>query len=228
VSPTKPRASLMAATAVAMAVQLATAAPLPTGDEVIHRILGVNRNTPDIISADVLFKFRFRKPVSAPPDCVFKGTVRVEHGHELTLTVGQRTEGLACWAIDKYVLGRLFESREPVERMISRYDFEVLGEKLVDGHPYYLVRARAREPKTNPRGWIGWVDYDRGLVPEGTVEYAWGTIDTEQKYMQVSEAWVLSYQYLYTPRFDASMEVFYSNFHFAPRAFAPSAGLVPR
>ncbi len=65
-------------------------------------------------------------------------------------------------------------------------------------------------------------------MPEGTVEYAWGTIDTEQKYMQVSEAWVLSYQYLYTPRFDASMEVFYSNFHFAPRAFAPSAGLVPR
>lgn len=207
--------ALAAVAAAAMLLRPAAAAFTPTAEEIIQRILTtVNRSTPDLASVDARFRFRYKKPVTAPPDCVFEGTIRFERDRR-TLALGRRTAGLACWVVDRFVLGRLFESREPLESFLSRFEFEVLGLRLVDGHPYYLIQGRARDPRNNPRGLLGWVDYDLGLVPEGTVEYTWGTIDTEQKYAQVEGAWVLTYQYLYTPRFDASLEVVYSNFRFA-------------
>ncbi len=62
---------------------------------------------------------------------------------------------------------------------------------------------------------MAWVDYERGLVTDGFLEYSWGTIDTEQRYSRVQGAWMVIYQYIYTSRFDASLEVSYSDFRFA-------------
>lgn len=211
------RTALWALLAVGWAAWIGGAeADVPTAADILHRVLTANAGTPDVIGADVLFKFRVRKPVTAPPDCVFEGTLRLEQGHQV-LAVTRQTFGLACWAVNRFVIGRLFEGREPLERFLSRFDFEVLGEKLVDGSPYYLVQGKARDPRANPRGLIGWVDYARGLVVEGTVEYPWGTLESRQEYSRIEGAWVLTYQYLYAPRFGASLEALYSNFRFAPR-----------
>ncbi len=193
---------------------LVSGAAVPTPEEIIRRVLTANADTPDIVSAEVLFKFRYKKPVTDAPDCESEGTVHIERGHQ-AVTIGRRTIGLTCWALDTYVIGRLFEGAEPVQTFLSRFDFEVLGEKLVGSGHLYLMQGKARDPRTNPRGLIGWVDYERGLVMDGTVEYTWGNLDTEQRYTLLSGAWVLTYQYLYAERFKASMEVFYSNFQFA-------------
>jgi hypothetical protein len=190
--------------------------PVPAPEEIIHRVLTANADTPNVVAVDALFKFRVKKAVTDPADCVFEGTLTLEPSHQ-AVAIGRHTIGTTCWLVGTYVIGRLFAGAEPVEMFLSRFDFEVLGVKLVDGIHSYLVLGRARDPRTNPRGMIGWVDYDRGLVTEGTIRYAWGTLDMEQRYTQVEGAWVLSYQYLYLSRFSASMEVFYSNVRFAPR-----------
>lgn len=206
----------VAAVAAVVCLAVAAVAAAPTPEEIIRRVLTANANTPDIASADVLFKLRLRKPVIAPPDCEFQGQLHLERGRQV-VEIEHRTAGLTCWITNSLVIGRLFKGSEPVETFLLRFDFEVLGEKVVGADHFYLVQGRARAPGTNPRGLIGWIDYDRGLVTEGTVQYAWGNLDTEQHYTQLLGAWVLTYQYLSTERFGASMEVFYSSFKFAPR-----------
>jgi hypothetical protein len=52
-------------------------------------------------------------------------------------------------------------------------------------------------------------------VTEGTLEYSWGSIDIEQKYTLMNGAWMVTDQLLHTTRFDASLEILYSNFRFA-------------
>ncbi len=194
----------------------AAGAAVPTPEELMRRVLTANENTPDIASADVLFKLRLRKPVTAPPDCEFQGAMRLERGRQV-VEIRRRTAGLTCRIVNGLLTGRLFEGGAPMQTLLPLFDVEVLGEKLVGTDHFYLVQGRARDPRTNPRGLIVWIDYDRGLVTEGTLQYPWGNLDGEQRYTQVASAWVLTYQYLYIARFDASMEVFYSNFEFAPR-----------
>ncbi len=209
------RAALAVAVFAACAASAAVAQE-PTAEDIINRVLTANVHAPTVASADVVFRFRLNKPVTERPDCVFSGTVRLEHGRN-TVTIGQRTYGLTCWVLNKVVIGRLFAGTEPPDEFLSRFDFTVLGHKIEDGRSYYLVRGTARDPKANPRGLVGWIDYDRGLITEGTIEYGWGTIDSMERYDQIEGAWVLVYQYLATTRFGASMEAEYSNFQFAPR-----------
>lgn len=187
----------------------------PSAHELLHRVLTVNVDTPEVTSADVVFKLRVKKPLAESPDCEFSGTMQLQGGHQ-SVRIGQHTTGLLCWAVNQYVLGQLFEGAEPMENFLNRFEFHVLGEKLVGTDHYYLVQGRARDPKNNPRSMIGWIDYERGLVTNGTLEYTWGTIDTEQRYARVNGAWVLAYQYLYSGRFDATLEISYTNFRFAP------------
>lgn len=182
--------------------------------DILHRVLTANATTPNVTSADVVFRLRIKKPVTDPPDCEFTGTMQLEDGRQ-SLRVGQRTAGLLCWAVNQYVLGKLFEGSEPMESFLSRFDFRVLGEKLVGGDHYYLVQGKARDAANNPRSMIGWIDYKRGLITDGTLEYSWGTIDTEQRYTRVSAAWVLVHQLVHSSRFDATLEISYSNFRFA-------------
>ena len=209
-------AALWIAALLVIPVRGASSMSVPPADEIIRRVLTVNSHTPHVASADVLFKFRLNRPRGEPPNCEFEGTLRLEH-HRQIVSIGRQTFGLTCWVVNRFALRRLFEGREPVESFLSRFEFTVLGEKLVDGRPFYLVQGGAHDPKTRPRGLVGWVDYDRGLVTEGTVAYDWGTLETEQLYAQNEGAWVLTRQYLVAPRFNASMEIVYSNFRFVPR-----------
>ena len=207
---------MMRMIAMAAAVlSLATAAEaVPSAHDILHRVLTVNAKTPDIVSADALFKLRVKKTLADPPDCEFNGTMQLQGGHQ-SLRVGQRTAGLLCWAVDQYVLGRLFEATEPMGTFLDRFEFHVLGEKLVGNEHYYLVQGKARNPNLNVRSMIGWIDYNRGLITDGTIAYAWGTVDTEQRYARAEGAWVLAYQFIRSSRFDATMEIQYSNFRFA-------------
>jgi hypothetical protein len=186
----------------------------PSARDILHRVLSVNANTPNVTSADVVFRLRVKKPVNDHPDCEFNGSMQLQDGRQ-SLRVGQRTAGLLCWAVNQYVLGQLFEGSEPMESFLQRFDFRVLGEKLVGGGRYYLVQGKARDTNNNPRSMIGWIDYERGLITDGTLEYTWGTIDTEQRYERVNGAWVLMRQLVHASRFDATLEISYSNFRFA-------------
>lgn len=211
-----PAAALWTAALLVMPVRAASSMPVPQADEIIRRVLTVNAHASNVASADVLFKFRLNRPLGEPPNCEFEGTLRLEHNRQI-VSIGRQTFGLTCWAVNRFAIGRLFEGREPVESFLSRFEFTVLGQKVVDGRPFYLVQGGAHDPKTRPHGLVGWVDYDRGLITDGTVEYDWGTLDTEQIYAHNEGAWVLTTQYLVAPRFNASMEILYSNFRFVPR-----------
>lgn len=209
-------AALWIAALFVISVRGASSMPVPQADEIIRRVLTVNSHASTVASADVLFKFRLNRPRGEAPNCEFEGTLRLEHNRQI-VAIGRQTFGLTCWVVNKFAIGRLFEGREPVESFLSRFEFTVLGQKLVDGRPFYLVQGGAHDPKTRPHGLVGWIDYDRGLVTEGTVEYDWGTLETEQLYAQNEGAWVLTNQYLVAPRFNASMEILYSNFRFVRR-----------
>ncbi|TMI78949.1 MAG: hypothetical protein E6H03_11155 [Bacillati bacterium ANGP1] len=198
------------ATAAALVLTLGllseqTAAQPPPPAEVLSRVSAASGSISGI--ADAVFRLWIEKPVTGPPNCVFSGTLRLDQGRQ-TLPIGEATAGTFCGAINQYVVGRLFESSEPVGVFLSRFDLTVLGEKLVDDDRYYLVQGKARDPKNNPRGLI---------VIDGTLQYAWGRMDIEQRYSLMNGIWVLTEQVLHSTRFDASLKAQYSNFRFAAR-----------
>jgi hypothetical protein len=207
------RASVLAVV-VAVFLPATAVGAAPSAHDVVHRVLTANGDTPNVTSADVLFKLRVKKTLSDPPDCEFNGSVELSGGRQ-SLRMGHRTAGLLCWAVNQYVLGKLFEASEPMESFIGRFEFQVLGEKLVGSDHYYLVQGKSRDPNNNPRSLIGWVDYERGLITDGRLEYSWGTVETQQRYTRASGAWVLAYQLLRSSRFDATLEISYGNFRFA-------------
>jgi hypothetical protein len=214
------KVSLMDGLRKALMVILVSAPPsgalsFPTAQEVVDRVLATVRHT-DLTSVDMEIKFRIGTPVAAPPECVFRGVLHISPDH-LALAVAQWTPRPICWVIERYVLGRLFEDRDRADSLLPLFRFEVLGEKLVDGRPYYLLYGRALTHATDPEWMIGWVDYDRGLVADGTVRYSWGEINTVQEYGQVAGVWVPIHQDLYVPRFNASLEILYSGFRFVAR-----------
>lgn len=201
--------------AIAMLVLPASAGAAPSAQDILNRVLTVNTGTPDVTSADVTFKLRIKKPLNEPPDCEFNGTMQLQGGRQ-ALKVGQRTNGVLCWAVDKYVLGQLFEAGEPMENFLHRFDFTVLGEKMVGEEHYYLMQGKTRDPNNkNPGAMVGWINYDRGLITDGRLEYSWGTIETEQRYTRVNRSWVLAHQLIHSNRFEATLEIAYSNFRFA-------------
>ena len=191
-----------------------SASGAPSADEIIRRVVTTAAAVPDGASADALFKLRVHKPLNADPDCVFDGTMQIEGGQQ-SVRIGTRSTGLVCWAVNKYIIGQLFGAREPLQSFLARFDFTVLGEKVVENDHYYLVEGRARDPENNPNGLVGWIDFDRGLLTDGTLKYTWGTVDSEQRYEQLNGAWVLTYQLLQTSRYDATLEIEYTNFRFA-------------
>jgi hypothetical protein len=201
----------------AMMVVLMSATPsgalsFPTAQEVIDRVLTTVRHT-DLISVDMVIKFRIAKPVTEAPECVFQGVLHISPDH-LALALDQWTPRPLCWVIERFGLGRLFEDRDRADSLLALFRFEVIGAKLVDGRPHYLVYGRALTGATDPQWMIGWVDYERGLVTDGTVRYASGEVNSVQDYGLVAGAWVPVHQYLYIPRFSASLEISYSGFRF--------------
>lgn len=199
---------------IAMLALAVPAGAAPSAYDILHRVLTINSGAPDVASADVTFKLRIKKSLSEPADCEFSGTMQLQGGHQ-SVRVGQRTAGVLCWAVDKYVLGQLFEASEPMGNFLNRFEFSVLGEKLVGEEHFYLVQGRAKDPNNkNPGAMLGWVNYERGLITDGRLDYSWGTVETEQRYTRVDGSWVLAHQLIHSNRFDATMEIAYSNFRF--------------
>lgn len=168
---------------------------------------------PDVTSADILIQFCVGEPMAGPPQCVFRGALYIRPDRS-SLTLAQWTSAPICWVIQKYVLGRLLEDRDHADSLLPLFRFEVIGEKLVDGHPHYLVYGRALTPKTDPQWMMGWVDFDRGLVTDGTVRYRWGEVDSAQEYGLVAGTWVPIDQDIVVPRFGAALEISYGGFRF--------------
>src|SRR5262249_5089480 len=201
--------------AIAMLALPVPAGAAPSANDILHRVLAINSGAPAVASADVTFKLRIKRPLSEPPDWEVNGRMQLQSGRQ-ALRVEQRTSGVLCWAVDKYVLGQLFEASEPMGNFIKRFDFSVLGEKLVGDEHYYLVQGRAKDPNNkNPGAMIGWVNYERGLITDGRLDYPWGSVDTEQRYTRVDSSWVLAPQGIHSRRFEATLEIAYSNFRFA-------------
>lgn len=204
------------AVALALPAKMTAAVRGPAAEEILRRVLTTVYEFPDVVSAEAEFRLRVKKPLSETPDCVFRGTVTVVSRHP-TIKIDGRTAGLLCWAVDQYVLGRVFQPPERLESFLSRFEFDVLGEKLVGNDRYFLVAAKATDPDTRPGRMIVWIDFDRGLPVEGTIGYTWGSIDSELGYTRVENLWMLSHQYLSSARFGTSLDVHYSNFRFGAR-----------
>jgi hypothetical protein len=190
----------------------AAAFDVPSPDEIFQRVFATNVGMSGVVSADAELKLRVAKPLSAPPDCLVHATVRYDKGRQI-MTIRDRTSGTLCWAVQQYAPSQLFDMRKALEDVLPLFDFTVLGVRLVGDDRSYLIEGKARDPnRTNPLGLNVWVDYDRGLLTEGTLIYRWGTVDFEQEYAPLNGGWVLAHQYIYTSRFEASVEVTYSNF----------------
>ena len=197
---------------------------VPTPKAIIDRILSVNQNAPHIASMDFVASMRVRRPASAPPDCVFEGAVKFQGEHR-SATVNRLTPGVLCVAINRTIISRLFEGNEQFATLLARFDFQVLGEKVVDGDRYYLVQGKARESRVDPRAMVGWIDYNRGLVSEATTQYAAATIELVQHYTSITGAWVLSDQYVSIPSLGSTLEISYSKVTLkSARAFRVNGG----
>lgn len=193
----------------------AAGAPAPTPGQILYRVLAAQAHGPATASADAALRLRIHKPLTAAPDCEFGGTLQLDHGRQ-TLAVNQGGSSFVCLVANQMAVGRLFDSGQPLETVPAQFSFQVTGKKEVDGHPYYLVRGTARDPSNNIKSLMAWVDYDRGLVTSGTAEYGWGRLDTQQQFTRINGTWILTHQYLYTPKFDASLEIDYTNFRLGP------------
>jgi hypothetical protein len=201
----------------------ATGAPsFPAAQEVIERVLATAHQT-DLASANLLIKLRIEQPGAAPPACEFRGMLRVSPDR-LNLTIEQWTGSPMCWLIERFVLTTLFRERDHAGSLLPLFRFEVIGEKLVDDRPYYLVYGRALARQTEPTWVMGWVDYDRGLVADGTAHYAWGDINSVQEYASMAGTWVIVHQRVDAPRLGADIDITYSDFRFGSGSGAAPAG----
>jgi hypothetical protein len=194
---------------------------LPTAEEVVERVLTTATHT-GLASANLLIKLRFGQPAAAPPACEFRGVLQVSPDH-LDLTVGQSTASPTCWLIERIMLN-LFRQGGHAGSLVPLFRFEVIGEKLVENQPYYLVYGRALAPQTEPTWMMGWVDYARGLVVDATAHYAWGEISSILEYAPLAGTWVIEHQYFDVPRFGANIDITYSDFRFGSGSGAAPAG----
>src|SRR5437773_12440879 len=92
---------------------------------------------PQITSMTFVAGLRLRTLPSAVPTCVFEGTVTLQGGHR-SATVNRLTPGLVCFAANRFFISKLFEGGEPFATLLARFDFQVLGWKIVNGDQYCL------------------------------------------------------------------------------------------
>ncbi len=192
---------------------LAAAFEVPSPEEIFQRVFATEEREPNTLSADAVIKFRVKKSLSDLPDCVLSGTAHVDKGHQV-MSIKEGAGGTLCW-VARYALGQGFDVGEALRETLPLLDLRVLALKLVGGDRCYLVEGKAPDPKTQLRELIVWVDYDKGLLTDGTLVYPWGSLDVQQEYARLAGDWVVTRQYLYTSRFNASLEISYKNFRIA-------------
>lgn len=202
---------IAAATLAAMLEPVGAQQP-PTAAEIINKVLTTDARAPKVLAGNASLALRVKKPLTAAPDCVYEGTLQPSRtGYAIKVQRETTGSGLICALAGNEGVGKLLEINEPVASFLHRFDFSVHGQK----GQLYLLDGKAKDPKNNPSAISGWIDYEKGLWDEGTITYSWGEVNTKQKYTRIQNAWVLTYQYLYSKRFDASLEVVYSNLRFA-------------
>jgi len=201
------------ASLVAVSLLALPAAGAPSASEILNRVTTASASIPNM-TADVLFKLWKGKP-SGDPECVFTGTMVVQAGHP-AVQMAHGGTSLLCGALNHYVVGRLFDASEPMASFLDRFDFTVVSDKQVGADTYYQIQGAARNPKNNPRGMSAWVDYDTGLITEGTLQYDWGTVDIQQDYSSLNNVWVMTLQTVRSSNYAATLQVVYSNFHLTP------------
>ena len=195
-------------------LRAAGAAPVPPAKDIVDRVLATAYHI-GVASANLVISLRFGQPAADPPTCEFRGVLRISR-EQLDFKVEQATASPVCWLVERFVLVRLFGERSRVDSLLPLYRFDVLGWKLVDGRPYYLMYARALERTTDPSWVIGWVDYERGLAADATLHYSWGEVTSAQEYAPLAAVWVLTHQHLDLPRFGATVDIAYSGFRIGP------------
>ena len=200
----------------AMPLLAAGAPSFPPAQDIVGRVLATVDHV-GLASADLVISLRVGQPAGDPPACEFRGVLGISR-EQLAFKVEQATASPVCWLIERFVLVRLFGERSRVDSLLPLYRFDVLGWKLVDGRPYYLMYARALERTTDPSWVIGWVDYDRGLVADATLHYTWGEVTSAQEYAPLAGVWVLTHQHLDLPRFGAAVDIAYSGFRFGTKS----------
>jgi hypothetical protein len=212
---------------------MATAAAVerPSADEIVKKFLTMRASAPRISVADVSLALRTKVPVTAPPTCSYIGKFN-STGARYAITVEREVHGSAiCGLAAKHRDNLLEVVRETMEAVaplpdqaqaialrLDRFDLAVLDQKVVGvgqrSDWFYLLDGKAKDPKNDPSAFHGWIDYDEGLWEEGTLTYSWGQVETKQKYTRLENVWVLTYQYLYSKQYDASLEAVFSNFQF--------------
>ncbi len=203
----------LAAALVAVPLLTLPAAAAPSASEILARVAAANGLPPNM-TADVLFKLWKGKPVG-DPYCVFAGTMAVQDGHP-AIQMSRGGTSLLCGAMDHYVVGRLFDASEPMASFLNRFDFTVAGEKQVGPDTYYDIEGVSRDPKNNPHGMGAWVDYNTGLITDGTLRYDWGTVNIQQQYTNLNNVWVMTMQDVRSSKYAATLQVVYSNFRVSP------------
>jgi hypothetical protein len=194
---------------------LASPAPalsIPSAQDLVDRVLAAARRL-DVSSVQVTVALRLGEGRADPPACRFHGVLEIWPTRS-ALTLREWTARPLCWVIAHYVLGRLLEDRDRVDSLLPRFRFDVLGVRSVGGRLQYLVYGQARTPGAGPQWVSGWVEYERGLVLDGTAHYPWGEVSSTQEYAPLHGLWVPVRQVLEVPRFHASLEILYSDFRF--------------
>lgn len=114
----------------------------------------------------------------------------------------------------------LSEQAQALALRLDQFDFSMRDQKAKSvgqhTHWFYLIDGKAKDPNHDPRAFHGWIDYDQGVWEKGTLTHSWGKVDTKQKYTRLHNAWILTYQYLYSKQYDASLQTVFSNFQFSP------------
>jgi hypothetical protein len=211
-------AVIAAVASLALILTVAEAQQPPSASAIVEKLLATSARAPKIVAADATLALRFRTPLSSPPSCVYAGTLQPRGAGYAIKIESEADSNPICALIRNEDVGKMVEASEPVESFVSRFNFIVQDQKemAVDGRTdrFYLLDGTAKDPNNNPSAVRGWVDYDKGLWIESTITYSWGEVDTKQQYTSMKNTWMLTYQYLYSKQFDASLQIVYSNFRF--------------
>ena len=224
----------MSVAAVMAIVGTATgAAQPPSATEIVRKWLAAHASTPKITVADATLALRAKIPVTAPPTCAYAGKI-TSTGARYDITIERETRGgVFCGIAARYRENLLEVVRETMETVaplseqaqalalrLDQFDFYVRDQKVKSvgehTHWFYLIEGKAKGPNHDPQAVRGWIDYNLGLWEEGTLTYSWGKVDTKQKFTRLHDAWILTYQYLYSKQYDASLQTVFSNFQFSP------------
>lgn len=205
----------------------------PSADEIVKKFLEMRAAAPKIVTADVSVALRTKVPDTADPNCIYEGVLQPK-GVEYVITVKHViSKSLVCGFANSHKDSLLNVVRDTLQSVaplperakamalrMDRFDLVRRDQKAVGVGDHtdwlFLLEGKAKDPSIDPQAFRGWFDYDQGVWTEGMLTYSWAEVDTRLKYTRIENVWMLTYQYVYSKKYDSSLEAVYSNFQFAP------------